>query len=85
MEVHAQNHWEHVIQEEVVSKGVKPSGVVEKDLANWAFALVITLVGRSPVLQAHLKGNARVALEFAIISVTMHVAIVNVLHDSIRA
>jgi hypothetical protein len=67
-----------------VSKGVKPSGVVEKGIVNWAFVLVITLVGQSPV-QAHLKGNARVALEFTIISVTMHVAIVNVLHDSIRA
>jgi hypothetical protein len=67
-----------------MSKGVKPNGVVEKGHVNWAFVLVITLVGQSPV-QAHLKGNARVALEFAIISVTMHVAIVNVLHDSIRA
>jgi hypothetical protein len=67
-----------------MSKGVKPNGVVEKGLVNWAFVLVITLVDQSPV-KAHLKGNARVALEFAIISVIMHVAIVNVLHDSIRA
>jgi hypothetical protein len=34
-----------VVLEEVVIKGVKPSGVVEKSLVNWAFALVITLVG----------------------------------------
>jgi hypothetical protein len=37
------------------------------------------------LVQIHLKGNVRVVLEFAIVNVTMHVAIVIVLQDSIKA